>query len=123
MSEAQIAAVTKEILKGIAYLHEAEVVHRDIKSDNVLLGEVKDELNFIHKTLNSTLNWEQDGRVKVTDFGFAANVRGDDGARLRKTFAGSWKKICWIVHCMYFGFQNLGLSHIFINMFRFQEVQ
>ena len=26
--------------------------------------------------------------MKVTDFGFAANVRGDDGARLRKTFAG-----------------------------------
>ena len=27
--------------------------------------------------------------MKVTDFGFAANVRGDDGARLRKTFAGT----------------------------------
>ena len=31
---------------------------------------------------------DQDGRVKVTDFGFAANVKGDDGERMRKTFAG-----------------------------------
>ena len=33
--------------------------------------------------------------MKVTDFGFAANVRGDDGARLRKTFAGTSLFMPW----------------------------
>ena len=39
---------------------------------------------------------DQDGRVKVTDFGFAANVKGDDGERMRKTFAGGWQDWYWV---------------------------
>lgn len=31
----------------------------------------------------------QDGRIKLTDFGFAANAVGRDGERQRKTFAGA----------------------------------
>lgn len=65
LSEKQIASVTKEVLQGIQFLHKHEVIHRDLKSDNILLG--------------------LDGRVKITDFGFAANVGGE---RKRKTFAG-----------------------------------
>lgn len=38
MTEPQIATVCKSVLTALVYLHDKGVIHRDIKSDSILLN-------------------------------------------------------------------------------------
>uniref|UniRef100_A0A8C3UC77 non-specific serine/threonine protein kinase n=1 Tax=Catharus ustulatus TaxID=91951 RepID=A0A8C3UC77_CATUS len=61
MVEGEIAVVSRECLQGLAFLHSKQVIHRDIKSHNILLG--------------------LDGSVKLADFGLAAQLTAEQSKR------------------------------------------
>lgn len=54
LTEKQIATICRDTLRGLQYIHNLNRIHRDIKSDNILLGV--------------------NGEVKLADFGYAAQL-------------------------------------------------
>nr|XP_054508773.1 serine/threonine-protein kinase PAK 3-like [Agelaius phoeniceus] len=61
LAEGEIAAVSRECLQGLDFLHSKQVIHRDVKSHNILLG--------------------LDGSVKLADFGLAAQLTAEQSKR------------------------------------------
>nr|XP_041567263.1 serine/threonine-protein kinase CST20-like isoform X2 [Taeniopygia guttata] len=70
MAEGEIAAVSRECLQGLDFLHSKQVIHRDIKSHNILLG--------------------LDGSVKLADFGLAAQLTSEQSKRRSAVGTTHW---------------------------------
>lgn len=54
MSEQLIGLLCRDTLRGLMYIHSGYRIHRDIKSDNILLSD--------------------EGHIKIADFGYAAEL-------------------------------------------------
>jgi protein-serine/threonine kinase len=67
LTEDHMAFIALEVLKGLQYIHHFHRIHRDIKSDNILLGV--------------------NGRVKLADFGYAAQLT--QARKLRNSVVGT----------------------------------
>ncbi|XP_066196403.1 LOW QUALITY PROTEIN: serine/threonine-protein kinase PAK 3-like [Sylvia atricapilla] len=61
MTEDEIASVSRECLQGLYFLHSNHVMHRDLKSHNILL--------------------KTDGSVKLADFGLSAQLTPEQSRR------------------------------------------
>ncbi|XP_023773752.1 serine/threonine-protein kinase PAK 3-like [Cyanistes caeruleus] len=70
MSEGEIAAVSRECLQGLDFLHSNHVIHRDVKSNNILL--------------------RTDGSVKLADFGLSAQLTPEQNQRCSVTGTPWW---------------------------------
>lgn len=65
-----VAYILREVIRGLMFLHHQHRIHRDIKSDNILIS--------------------LEGKVKLGDFGYAAQLTTDHNKRHTVVGTPSW---------------------------------
>ncbi|XP_039914431.1 serine/threonine-protein kinase PAK 3-like [Hirundo rustica] len=70
MTEGEMAAICQECLQALNFLHSNLVIHRDVKSENILLG--------------------MDGSVKLADFGLCAQMTSEQSKRNSLVGTAHW---------------------------------
>ncbi|XP_053788255.1 serine/threonine-protein kinase PAK 1-like isoform X2 [Vidua chalybeata] len=70
MSEREMAAISRECLQGLEFLHSNLVIHRDVKSSNILL--------------------RTDGSVKLADSGLFAQLTPEQSQRSSVASTSGW---------------------------------
>ncbi|XP_037981698.1 serine/threonine-protein kinase PAK 3-like isoform X2 [Motacilla alba alba] len=70
LSEDETAAISRECLRGLNFLHSNHVIHQDVKSENILL--------------------RTDGSVKLADFGLFAQLRPEQSRRSSVASTSGW---------------------------------
>ena len=61
LSETQISVIFKQILSGLSYLHSNNIVHRDLKLENILISDIE----YVEMTKEEYFD------IKIIDFGNA----------------------------------------------------
>ncbi|GLV31833.1 Ribosomal protein S6 kinase II [Carabus blaptoides fortunei] len=74
LNEAEAAAILRQLVTTVAYLHEHGVVHRDLKPANVLFASENKEADSI----------------KICDMGFAKQLRADNGLLMTPCYTANF---------------------------------